>query len=708
MTCQRLLPLLAFLLPTLLSAQLTRSPWEWQNPLPTGSILERVAVGGGDVVVAAGYNGAILLSNDRGATWSEYTLGSSAIWYGLDMMPDVSGLIVGEAGRILRTTDNGATWRLERSATGETLGAVALLDTLRAVAVGSRSGGGSVAIRTTDGGASWSAATLPGATSALLDLEYVGSNDAWACGVGGTLIATTDGGASWSDVALPTSTTLRGIGFANERRGAVVGEGGVIFKTDDGGAGWEAVSSVNGTDLLDVTWIDSLRAVMVGVSNSLETTDGGETWHFGGPGADYRSVDVRKDFVIAVGAGGRVSFRTDTAGWVVGSRHVMTNDLRAVEAFDRDRLVVVGGGYAATTSDGGRTWKNAHMGLPKSVTSVALGKEGFVVGVGSAGGTARSFDFGATWEPVPNGAKRDLRDVDLVDGRHGVAVGPGTILTTHDGGASWRLDTTTVTQILYSCDMLDSATGFLAGTYGLVMRTTDGGESWEKILTETSEFIVAIDFLTRDSGWFMTRYERFATTDGGATWSRTPGPGTEHLMLGACFFDLQRGWIATQGPNYSNDVWRTTDGGREWRRVPHNITALVAGLTELTGIRFLDDTTGWVVGGDGTVLRYRGMVDTSSAVSIHDLHMNSSLQHHLYPNPTYGLVTVRLAGGNRIVSLTLSDAAGRSVDALSLTEGVELPASSVAFATQGMARGVYYLRVVSEREGTTVMPIVVE
>ena len=72
-------------------------------------------------------------------------------------------------------------------------------------------------------------------------------------------------------------------------------------------------------------------------------------------------------------------------------------------------------------------------------------------------------------------------DVDIaVDGRAGIAVGEnGTVLTTHDGGASWMTRNRKTSHNLLSVALTaDGDAGVAVGVNGTVLTTHDGGISW--------------------------------------------------------------------------------------------------------------------------------------------------------------------------------------------------------------------------------------
>jgi photosystem II stability/assembly factor-like uncharacterized protein len=93
-------------------------------------------------------------------------------------------------------------------------------------------------LHTADGGATFTAQTIPDPTSPVADVSFVNSSSGWAVNDKGDILTTTDGGANW---AVQNSTGINGleaITFHDPMHGVAVGDGGVIWMTKDGGTTW--------------------------------------------------------------------------------------------------------------------------------------------------------------------------------------------------------------------------------------------------------------------------------------------------------------------------------------------------------------------------------------------------------------------------------------------------------------------------------------
>jgi len=155
----------------------------------------------------------------------------------------------------------------------------------------------------------------------------------------GCIYYTTNGGTSWSEASISGSTFLKlfsYLHFPDEEHGWVIATGPKIFKTTDGGINWFEQASLDTTyPLRNIFFLDTLTGWVVGgttdtITNIAEqgviakTTDGGNTW-----------TTQMENYPLEIEA---VYFTTPDNGWAVGYK-------------DPDSP-----GYFLHTTDGGTTW----------------------------------------------------------------------------------------------------------------------------------------------------------------------------------------------------------------------------------------------------------------------------------------------------------------------------------------------------------------
>jgi photosystem II stability/assembly factor-like uncharacterized protein len=260
--------------------------------------------------------------------------------------------------------------------------------------------------RTTDGGATWSVDSVPGASG--LDFRAIAPRSdrlAWVSSAGpaeqgqAQIFRTTDG-ANWVKQfnTSQAGVFLDAIAFWDDRHGIALSDpvGGKLFilATDDGGATWTQVPTDAAPPALsgEGAFAASGTCLIVqGSSNAWIGTGGAERARV------FRSTDRGRTWQVAdtpLHAGNAAS----------GIFSLAFSDAR--------HGVAVGGEYTkpkvefdnvAVTDDGGATWRRARGPLPRGFMSAVAfvpasrGRQLVAVGLG---GTARSDDAGETWAMV--------------------------------------------------------------------------------------------------------------------------------------------------------------------------------------------------------------------------------------------------------------------------------------------------------------------
>jgi photosystem II stability/assembly factor-like uncharacterized protein len=297
-----------------------------------------------------------------------------------------------------------------------------------------------------------------------------------------------------------------------------------------------------------------------------------------------------------------------------------------------------------------------------------------------------------------------LRAVYFLDQNHGWVGGTnGTLLETKDGGNNWKKLSPLTTDTLLDIYFADDETGWLVverdllkmKTYdqprSYLLKTEDGGLNWRQVSVPDAEGnarLARAVFIDADRGWiFGESGVVFATSDGGAHWTRQ-SPPTRHLLLGGAFTDYTHGWLAGAGATIlrttdggttwlggmirdgldarlnaisfvgdrlgwavvmGGKIFATTDGGRSWFAQPSTVDA------DLLDVKFVDAADGWAVGNDGLLLH---TVDGG----VHWITQSSSTSHVLnrlfFVNRDHGwavgfggtVLTYSLAGAPRLKS----------------------------------------------------------
>lgn len=302
-----------------------------------------------------------------------------------------------------------------------------------------------------------------GTTASMRGVSAVSEKVVWASGTNGTYLRTTDGGATWRVAVVPGAEELdfRDVQGVDERTAYLLGSGSGgksrIYKTADGGAHWDLqLTNPDAAGFWDaMAFWDAQHGIVVGdpVDGKfviLVTGDGGVHWRprvtpaalssEGAFAASGTCLIARGKSEAWFGTGGpgaaRVFHSTDSGNTWNVTKTPIRNDGASAGIFsiafsDQEHGVVVGGDYTkpgdashnvAVTSDGGRTWvepAGQHpSGFRSAVAYVADRK--MWVAVGTSGSDV-SYDNGKSWTRFDESA---YNAISFLSGKTGWAVGP--------------------------------------------------------------------------------------------------------------------------------------------------------------------------------------------------------------------------------------------------------------------------------------------
>ncbi len=261
------------------------------------------------------------------------------------------------------------------------------------------------------------------------------------------------------------------------------------------------------------------------------------------------------------------------------------------------------------------TWNRQSSGTLGWLHSVFFLNQKTGWAVGSKGALLTTVDGGTTWKIHPRPTEDSLQDVYFSDARNGWLVceaniyelktkeAPRTyLLRTEDGGASWeKVDVngsdgkgnvdTRLTRLVFS----RSGYGWVFGEAGTAYTTHDAGQNWKRLQLPTRYLLLGGAFVDNDRGWLVGAGATILqTSDGGDTWHASKLIDAEGVRFtSTSFVDNRLGWAVGTGGR----IFRTTNGGRTWTQQNSGITA------DLLDVKFLNDLEGWAVGAEGVVIR---------------------------------------------------------------------------------------------------------
>jgi photosystem II stability/assembly factor-like uncharacterized protein len=302
-----------------------------------------------------------------------------------------------------------------------------------------------------------------GTTASLRGVWAVSGQIAWASGARGAWLRTTDGGAHWTAATVPGAEALdfrdvQGVDAATAYLLSIgTGASSRVYKTTDGGAHWTlSLRNPDASGFFDeMAFWNARHGILVGDQVdgrmvAMATADGGATWQrlkmppaLPGEGAFAASgtgiaVLGRRD--VWIGAGGKDAARVYHSAdggraWSVASTPIRADSASAgifsLAFSDPRHGIAVGGDYAkanedagniALTSDGGKTWTAPTGTRPKGFRSAVayLPDRKIWIAAGTSGADI-STDGGQNWKPFDSG---NYNALSFVSSKTGWAVGP--------------------------------------------------------------------------------------------------------------------------------------------------------------------------------------------------------------------------------------------------------------------------------------------
>lgn len=568
-----------------------QSGWYSGNPLLGPNTLRDVSCAGA-TCYASGDFGTLLKSVDNGASWRGIVTGLTLDLPRVRLAGGSPDRVIVGGGCALRRSDNGGNTfvRLPFSARDQGCPNPVVAFSFPSEKTGLILLQGARVLSTSDGGRSFTRRTsVPNGAN---DILCVAERTCFAVGLGpsgGAIMRTGDGGVSWTQAGAAQSG-LSSLEQADASTLYAVGAGSTIAKSIDGGLTWASrtISGLPFRALAAIRCGDALHCLVAtrepgGAGGPLyRTVDGGLTFTAITPSTDptYGVEFADASHAVAAGDLGSAEISADAgATWAsVGSRVAGSFGVLAAAS---DSVAYAGGaqGVLVRTADSGQSWTNVSPPTDSSITSLAgVGPSRLYV-LASDRTLQRSDNGGASYSLLNPGTANPVAiaalDVDRL-----LLLGQGLPFLSTNGGESFERASGKLARAdLQAADLAPGA----AFAYGdlSIAKSVDSGVHWTSVKKPKKRAIADLDFVGRNTGYLLdTRGMLWKTTNGGRLWRQ--------LMLGAPgsaveFSNALNGYVVVNGFGSirAGVVMRTTDGGRSWH--PQLVSRAEVTKLEATG-----------------------------------------------------------------------------------------------------------------------------
>lgn len=497
-------------------------------------------------------------------------------------------------GSLFESNDGGTSW-VQRNipvSLNDALNGIYFLDSQNGWTYGNDN------YRTTDGGTNWVQLPFLGSTSFM---KFYTTAFGFAAGNFGRRVSH-DGGASWVE----SPNGMFAFDFTNDLTALGASDDG-IYRTANGGA---AFTQVYTGAAKAVQFLSSSTAVAIANNMFIRSTDAGITWS-SVSSADNRTrlTMISDNIVLAWGRSGTFPnfddriFRSTDAGqtWtdigtVIPSEicSFTSIDLQTAVASDRD-------GNMYRSSDAGLTWLQTFSSPGPGQSYFSSATPGFVdsqtgyFGYGP-GFLIKTTDGGASWFQISSGTGTSLNDIARFANGNMIAVGENGIVLTSNGLSPWIQQNRFTSENLTAVQVIGTSEALAINKEGQVYQTTDGGINWTAMGIKPP-FLNAKDlhFTNFLDGWVIGQGSigntLFHTTDGGNSWAGIPGFGGSYTAVD---FEGVNGWAMSVGERF----YRSVDNGATW------IQEELPGFpTQISDLDFFDANIGYAVGWGGYAAR---------------------------------------------------------------------------------------------------------
>jgi len=492
----------------------------------------------------------------------------------------------------------------------------------------------------------------------LRAIDFLGGRG-YAVGAAGTALRTDDGGATWSGLATGIASDLARLQIIDPETVVVLSNDAcVLRRSDDGGRTFHKifiVAEVNCPDRVQsLYFVDkSTGYLLLRDGSVLRTTDAGQSFSkqtaipgtqaSATPGgADARDImftgpDSGIAFATASGGPASVAFSTTDAGISWKPLAIPLASVERLYRFDASTIYAIGAETLLRSTDGGKTFARQQFGPGHTLTSIACADPSICLLTTAKGELNRTTDGGATATTI-TASSVGLAGAAFADATRAVAVGAagqtvvsddaginyvpiggdiggqfsllrrgplatwafapgakGQIALTLDGGVNWKVANVSTSADILDTSWSDAKTGYALDARGGLFRTQNGGLTWQTLSAGAGAAARAVIAIPGGTNVLLLGPRGIRRSVGGGEFNTVPGklvtkaPISDAQLAGSAIF----AWAAG-----GKQLLVSGDGGKSWKAAK-----LPSKKTRIRQVSFVSRSAGFLLDTAGRVYR---------------------------------------------------------------------------------------------------------